>query len=48
MSSHVVGGEHEIHWDGRDDRGGAAGAGTYFLRLRTAEGQVMQKVTLLR
>lgn len=30
-------GEHVVSWNGRDDRGRTASAGTYFVRLRTAD-----------
>lgn len=29
-------GEHDVAWDGRDERGARAGAGLYFVRLRAA------------
>jgi hypothetical protein len=41
-------GEHEIAWDGRDDRGGHLPSGVYFLRLRGPGGETIRPVTLVR
>ena len=41
-------GEHQMHWDGRDDRGFAAATGTYLGWLRSAEETQVQKMLLLR
>lgn len=41
-------GEHELAWDGRDDRGDEAPSGTYLVRLRTRAGADTRKVMLLR
>jgi hypothetical protein len=40
-------GRHERTWDTSDDRS-RAGAGLYFVRLRTPEGRLVRRVTLLR
>jgi flagellar hook capping protein FlgD len=37
-------GWNAIEWDGKDDRGRAVRAGTYFARLEAAEGQKTEKV----
>ncbi len=37
-----------LRWDGRDDRGTAASAGIYFLRIETPTGRASHKVALLR
>jgi hypothetical protein len=37
-------GWNAVEWDGRDDRGRAVRAGTYFARLEAAEGQRTEKV----
>ena len=45
-------GVHAVVWDGRDERGGQVGSGTYFCRLeaRGAEGELGEAVrmTLLK
>ena len=33
-------GDHTVNWDGTDNTGKGASSGTYFARLRTADGQV--------
>ena len=41
-------GDHEVIWNGTDDRGQSVASGTYYLRL-TADGQVRtQKMALLK
>jgi hypothetical protein len=40
-------GWNAIEWDGRDDRGRAVRAGTYFAHVATAEGQKTEKVIRL-
>jgi flagellar hook assembly protein FlgD len=37
-----------VRWDGRDDSGGLASAGIYFLRIETPSGRASHKVALLR
>jgi len=44
----VTAGEHVALWDGRSNRGLAAPAGVYFIRMRTSTGSRTQRVTLLR
>lgn len=39
-------GRHEIVWDGRNNKGDAAGSGVYFYQLR-AEGQVLTRRMVL-
>ncbi len=41
-------GSHTAAWDGRDDRGGDAPSGAYFLRLSGESGSVSRKAVLLR
>jgi hypothetical protein len=41
-------GEHQVMWDGLDDRGAAAGAGVYFMRLQAGPNQASIKCILLR
>jgi hypothetical protein len=41
-------GTQQTVWDGKDDAGRPAGTGTYFARLRTAEGAVSTKLVLLK
>jgi hypothetical protein len=40
----LPGGSHVLHWDGRDDYGRVAGAGTYLVRLETPEGRAFGKL----
>ena len=43
-------GEHDVFWNGRDDRGGALATGMYLCRLRSSDGGVVQtrKLMLVR
>jgi hypothetical protein len=41
-------GLHAVVWDGRDERGGLAGSGVYFYRLRVGERSLTRVMTLLR
>lgn len=41
-------GRHEVAWNGRNDRGGAASSGVYFLRFETGDGNATRKMTLLK
>jgi predicted amidohydrolase YtcJ len=41
-------GRHEIHWDGRDERGREVGSGVYMLRLEAGEVISMRKMILAR
>jgi hypothetical protein len=43
-----VKGEHSVHWDGRDTRGGIASSGVYFLRLVAGAETRTQKMVLLK
>jgi phage tail sheath protein FI len=40
-------GPHERAWDGRDERGGTAAGGVYFVRLQAAGRELVRRVTLL-
>jgi hypothetical protein len=35
----LAAGRHDLFWDGRNDEGGAVGAGIYFVRVVTADGR---------
>jgi flagellar hook assembly protein FlgD len=48
VDGRVAAGEHVQQWDGRSNRGLAAPAGVYFVRMRTPAGSTTQRVTLLR
>ena len=39
-------GEHEVTWRGRDERGGAAPSGVYFVRLNAGGAVESQKIVL--
>ncbi len=41
-------GVHEVHWDGRDREGHAAGSGMYLARLVTGQTGAVIKMVLLR
>lgn len=41
-------GAHDAVWDGADDAGVRAAGGVYFVRLRTADGEVSERVVLRR
>jgi len=41
-------GTNVIHWDGRDDRGAAAGSGVYHSRLRTAAGEASSRMVMVK
>ncbi len=40
-------GNHEIHWDGRDDFGNEVASGVYLYRLQAGEQEAVKKLTLL-
>lgn len=40
-------GAHRVRWDGRDDAGRALASGVYFLRLETAAGSAVRRVSLI-
>ncbi|MFN2370381.1 MAG: FlgD immunoglobulin-like domain containing protein, partial [Candidatus Krumholzibacteriia bacterium] len=48
VDGHRESGSHEIAWDGRDERGRAAAAGTYVVRFATDRGLQAVKAVLLR
>jgi len=48
LDRHLDPGEHEILWDGRDGRGSMAGAGVYFLRVVSGEGEQHTRILRLR
>jgi len=41
-------GDHQLHWDGRIDRGCLAPAGVYWLRLEAPGGTAVRRVVILR
>jgi len=41
-------GSHHVHWEGRDDSGGQAGAGVYYVQLRFDGAEQTRKVLLSR
>lgn len=41
-------GSYEVTWDGRDQAGASVASGTYFARLETSQGSVVQKLALLK
>ena len=41
-------GEHELRFDGRNDRGAPLPSGVYFARVTTNAGQAVRKITLLK
>lgn len=47
MNETLSSGAHQAVWDGRDDRGGRAGAGVYFALLRSGGRNASRKVILL-
>jgi len=48
LERQVAGGEHEIHWDGRDRRRQPAPTGTYLVTLKTNTMQDVRKIALVR
>ncbi len=48
LGTGVPGGEQSVTWDGRNDAGRPAGAGTYFVRVTTGAELVARPVLLLR
>jgi len=43
----MTSGDHELNWDGRDDRGAAVGSGIYFARLQVGSEQTTLKLIKL-
>jgi hypothetical protein len=44
----MIKGEHEVAWDGRDERGIEVGSGVYFVRLVAGDGVRSRKIVLLK
>lgn len=44
----LTAGDHEMVWDGRNDRGEPVGSGTYFARLTSADGALVRRMTIVR
>lgn len=45
---HLDAGRHRMQWGGRDDAGQIVASGVYLVRLRTADGEQTQRITLLK
>jgi hypothetical protein len=41
-------GAHVLRWDGRDEAGGSAATGMYFVRFETASGTALRKLAIVR
>ena len=48
LRQHREAGTHQIHWDGKDDRGRALASGTYLLIMRAGPARQATKMLLLR
>jgi lysophospholipase L1-like esterase len=48
LSSYLPAREHDVTWDGRDERGRRVSSGAYLYRLRTAEEQASRTMILVR
>ena len=48
VDGHLAAGRHEELWDGRDDGGRGAASGVYHYVLKTGQGQLQRKMTLVR
>ena len=48
LDESVAAGRHEVTWQGRDNRGQAAAAGVYFVRLKTANITDTRRMTLVK
>ncbi len=44
----VQAGEHEVFWDGRNTKGQQAATGVYFVQLRSGQGVVSRKITMVK
>ena len=44
----VGSGEHEVRWDGTDDRGRCVASGVYFIRVETSDEAGILRVVLIR
>ncbi len=48
VDSHCNAGEHQVIWDGKDDRGAKVSSGLYFYQLKTDQYQKMMKMILTK
>ncbi len=48
VSEHQPAGTHVVTWDGRNASGQMAPSGVYYFRLKTTDGEFMQKASLLK
>ncbi len=48
LRQHREAGTHQIHWDGKDDRGQPLSSGTYLFTMRTGSARQATKMLLLR
>jgi hypothetical protein len=48
VDRHLPATNHEVTWDGRDDRGAAVASGVYFYRLVAADQRAIKKMVLLK
>ncbi len=48
LDAELPAGEHEVEWDGRDERGAAAASGVYFFRLQAGTAVLSRKLSLIR
>ena len=48
QSGHLAAGEHDLIWDGRDDRGAEVASGMYFARMAALENRATVKLMLVR
>jgi flagellar hook assembly protein FlgD len=46
LSGQLDAGRHHEVWDGRNDRGERAAAGTYFIQMRTGKQTLTQRIIL--
>jgi hypothetical protein len=44
----LAAGAHQVVWDGRNGEGHPVGTGTYFARLRTADGEISHKLIVVK
>lgn len=48
INENLIGGNHAVVWDGKDDSGTAAGSGVYFYRIQIDRDIVSKKMLILR
>lgn len=48
FNCHTYAGKHHVIWDGTDDKGQLVSEGVYFLKMRTPEQEITEKVVFLR